>query len=586
MKRLHFALFLFLISVLSFNCNKEFSATNFDPTDTGNNLPAPVIATLQGNILDENGQPATGVQIKAGSKITTTNANGYFRIVDAALDRNASLVVAEKAGYFKAYRTFNATSGVNQVVIKLIRKTLAGTVNATTGSAITLSNGAKISLPANGIVKEQDGLPYTGSINVYASYIDPTAADINETVPGSFMANDKNNKRVTLKSFGMLAVVLESISGEKLQITKGTANLTIPIPSSAQSSAPATISLWFVDEQTGLWKEEGIATKNGTNYTGDVKHFSFWNCDFGEPAVTISMIIKNSSGLPLIYTGVLVKGDTGSIAHGYTDSLGQASGLVPANENLILQVSDECGAIIYSQNIGPFSQNTNLGNITVGNSASSVVTIKGTLINCNNTPISSGYALISYDNMIRYAGAGSNGDFSISFVTCSAIQSGFDISGVDVLSLEQGPTVKITAGSTEINTGNIFACGTTVSEYIKFNLDGTEHNLINSSGRDSFAVYTYPAVPPLFTTYVLGSQFGTYINFEFNHNQAAGIFAMTRLNVSNSNNCVLVKPFDVNLTNYPQNAGEFYEGTFSGQFADSLDLTSLHNINCSFRLKK
>lgn len=586
MKRLHFALFLFLISVLSFNCNKEFSATNFDTTNTGSNLPAPVIATLQGNILDENGQPATGVQIKAGSKITTTSAKGYFRIVDATLDRNASMVVAEKAGYFKAYRTFNATSGVNQVVIKLIRRTLAGTVNATTGGDITLSSGAKISLPANGIVKEQDGLPYTGSINVYASYIDPTAADINETVPGSFMANDKNDKRVTLKSFGMMAVVLESISGEKLQMTKGTANLTIPIPSSAQSSAPATISLWFVDEQTGLWKEEGIATKNGTNYTGDVKHFSFWNCDFGEPAVTISMIIKNSSGLPLIYTGVLVKGDTGSIAHGYTDSLGQASGLVPANENLILEILDECGAIIYSQNIGPFSQNTNLGNITVGNSTSSVVTIKGTLINCNNTPISNGYALISYDNMIRYASASSNGDFSISFVTCSAIQSGFDIFGVDALSMEQGPTVKITVGSTEINAGNIFACGTTVSEYIKFNLDGTEHNLINSSGRDSFAVYTYPGVPPLFTTYVLGSQFGTYINFEFNHNQATGIFPMTRLNVSNSNNCVIIKPFDVNVTNYPQNVGEFYEGNFSGQFADSLDLTSLHNINCSFRLKK
>jgi len=586
MKRLHFALFLFLISVLSFNCNKEFSATNFDTTNTGSNLPAPVIATLQGNILDENGQPATGVQIKAGSKITTTSAKGYFRIVDATLDRNASMVVAEKAGYFKAYRTFNATSGVNQVVIKLIRRTLAGTVNATTGGDITLSSGAKISLPANGIVKEQDGLPYTGSINVYASYIDPTAADINETVPGSFMANDKNDKRVTLKSFGMMAVVLESISGEKLQMTKGTANLTIPIPSSAQSSAPATISLWFVDEQTGLWKEEGIATKNGTNYTGDVKHFSFWNCDFGEPAVTISMIIKNSSGLPLIYTGVLVKGDTGSIAHGYTDSLGQASGLVPANENLILEILDECGAIIYSQNIGPFSQNTNLGNITVGNSTSSVVTIKGTLINCNNTPISNGYALISYDNMIRYASASSNGDFSISFVTCSAIQSGFDIFGVDALSMEQGPTVKITAGSTEINAGNIFACGTIVSEHIKFNLDGTEHNLINSSGRDSFAVYTYPGVPPLFTTYVLGSQFGTYINFEFNHNQATGIFPMTRLNVSNSNNCVIIKPFDVNVTNYPQNVGEFYEGNFSGQFADSLDLTSLHNINCSFRLKK
>ena len=400
MKRLHFALFLFLISVLSYNCRKEFSATGFGASDTENNVSSPVIATLQGNILDETGQPAGGAQITVGSKIATTNANGYFRIINAALDKNASLVTAIKPGYFKAYRTFNATSAVNQVVIKLIKKTLAGSVNAITGGDIALSNGAKISLPANGVVKESDGLPYTGSINVYAAYIDPTTADINETVPGSFMANDKNNKRVTLKSFGMMAVVLESTSGEKLQIAKdNTAKLTTPIPASLQPAAPSTISLWYVDEKTGLWKEEGIATKNETSYRGEVKHFTFWNCDFSEPAVTISMIVKNSSGFPLIYASVLIKSDTGGIAHGYTDSLGQVSGLVPANENLILQVLDECGAAIYSQNIDPFSQNTNLGNITVGNSTSSIVTIKGTLINCNNTPVSSGYALISYDHL-------------------------------------------------------------------------------------------------------------------------------------------------------------------------------------------
>jgi hypothetical protein len=585
MKRVHFALF-FLVSVLSFNCQKEFSKAGFGINNTDNNVSAPVVATLQGNIIDETGQPATGVQIKVGAKTTTTDANGYFRIIDAALDKNASLVTAEKPGYFKAYRTFNATPAVNQVVIKLLKKTLAGSVNATNGGDIALSNGAKISLPANSVVSESNGLPYTGSINVYAAYIDPTGADITETIPGSFMANDKNNKRVTLKSFVMMAVVLESTSGEKLQITSGnTAKLTIPIPSSVQSSATASISLWSIDEQTGLWKEEGVATKSGTNYTGDVKHFSFWNCDFSEPAVTISMILKNSSGLPLIYASVLVRADTGGIARGYTDSLGQVNGLVPANENLMLQVLDECGVTVYSQNIGPFSQNTNLGNITVGNSTSSVVTIQGTLIDCNNAPVSNGYALISYSNMVRYAGTNNKGEFSMTFITCSAIQSTVDIFGVDLVSLQQGPTVTISISSTGVNTGNIFACGTLASEYIKFDLDGTQHNLINS-GMDSFYVYTYPGPIPLFTTSASGSQFGTYISFEFNHNQAAGTFPMTRLLLSNSAGCVLVQPFNINLTNYPQNIGEFYEGNFSGQFKDSVSLGSLHNINCTFRMKK
>src|SRR4051812_7914728 len=128
MKRLHFAPVLILISTFFFNCQKEFSRTGLDTATGGNNLPDPVSATLQGNILDESGQPAAGVRITVGSKTAMTNALGYFRIIDAALDKNASLVSAEKPGYFKAFRSFSATQAVNQVVMKLLKKTLAGSV--------------------------------------------------------------------------------------------------------------------------------------------------------------------------------------------------------------------------------------------------------------------------------------------------------------------------------------------------------------------------------------------------------------------------------------------------------------------------
>jgi hypothetical protein len=90
------------------------------------------------------------------------------------------------------------------------------------------------------------------------------------------MADDKNGARVTLASFGMMAVELESASAEKLQIKSGSvATLTTPIPASAQANAPATIALWSVNEQTGIWKEEGTATKNGNVYVGDVKALFF-----------------------------------------------------------------------------------------------------------------------------------------------------------------------------------------------------------------------------------------------------------------------------------------------------------------------
>jgi hypothetical protein len=106
-------------------------------------------------------------------------------------------------------------------VIKLAKKNLGGTISSGNGGDVTLVNGTRISLPANSIIKASDNSNYTGTVNVYASYIDPTGADIFYTVPGSLMANDKDGKRVFLNSFGMMAVELESSAGEKLQIKSG-----------------------------------------------------------------------------------------------------------------------------------------------------------------------------------------------------------------------------------------------------------------------------------------------------------------------------------------------------------------------------
>ncbi|HEV8081652.1 MAG TPA: hypothetical protein VGP55_00520 [Chitinophagaceae bacterium] len=586
MKRLYFALTIALISITLINCQKELSSTNFGPGNTDNNISAPITATLQGNIYDENEQPAAGVQIKVGTKTSVTNDHGYFRIRDAALDKNASLVIAENPGYFTGYRTFNATSGVNQIVIKLLKKTLAGSVDALGGGDIVLSNGSKISLPANGTIKKSDKSSYNGTVNVYAHYIDPAASDINESVPGSFMANDKNNKRVSLVSFGMMAVELESVAGEPLQIAKdNTAKLTIAIPSSSQPSAPSTISLWYIDEQTGLWKEEGTATKTGTNYVGEVKHFSFWNTDFSNPSVTLGLTLQNLKGQPLTNVAVLIKGTSSGHAYGYTDSLGQVSGLVPANENLTLEILDQCGGTVYSQSITALIQNTNLGKIKVGNTNSSLVTVEGKILNCNNTPITNGYAIIDFDNIIRYAHVYGNGDFSSSFVTCQGVASTFHILGVDSTSQQQGNVVTTTVTSPVTYAGNILACGTSSLEFVDYNIDGTDYSL-STTTNDSIVAFTNIGPAPLFTTYVGGGWQSSFINFDYSHDKTTGVFPLNNLSTNAFPNSSLTQPFNINITGYPQNIGEFYEGNFSGTFTDALNPSVVHNITCSFRLRK
>jgi hypothetical protein len=155
-------------SVLFYQCQKETSFSLGTNTTGQVGSSSPLKANLQGNILDETGQPAANVTITAGTDITVTDDKGYFRINGASVDKNATLVKADKTGYFPAFRSFSATSGTNQVVIKLIKKNLGGTVDAANGGNVSLSNGTKISLPANGIVKASDNSSYTGVVNVYA----------------------------------------------------------------------------------------------------------------------------------------------------------------------------------------------------------------------------------------------------------------------------------------------------------------------------------------------------------------------------------------------------------------------------------
>lgn len=584
MRVVHRCVVLAIVCVLFNQCQKEVKYIGSG--DLGAALsPNPLRANLQGNVLDENGQPAENAIIKVGSQTTTADAKGYFRINGAVLDKNATLVTAEKTGYFTAYRCFSATTGTNQVVIKLTKKNLSGTVSATNGGEVNLSNGTKISLPASGIVKASDNSSYTGTVDVYASYIDPTAADILERVPGSFMANDKDGKRVFLTSYGMMAVELQSTAGERLQIKSGsTATLTSPIPSSAQASAPATIALWYVDEKTGLWKEEGVATKQGNNYVGTVSHFSFWNCDISVPAITLSATLKTATGQPLVNAWVVITSAKNGSASGYTDSLGQVRGLVPAGTSLVLEVRDNCSTPIYSQNIGPYNENTDLGTITVSSSTPAVVTVKGKLTSCAGTAVTNGYAIIAIDNSVHYAKVDAGGNFSTNYILCNINGASVQVLGVDEAAQQQGTTASspVTVPTTDV--GSVSACGNSSAQFLNYTLDGTSYSITSA---DSLTAFTQAQNGGSGITYIDGSKPGTgdRLSFKFAHSSnVAGAYALTNMEVQNYTNLTLVQPFNVTITTFPQTIGEFYIGSFTGQFKDGSNVT--HTITSSFRVRR
>jgi hypothetical protein len=595
---------LILSALLLFACQKQYrpgiEASELLPSIS---TQQSMTATVQGNIYDENGQPAVSAWVTVGKRSVQSDGKGYFRVEKAALNADAALVTVEKAGYFKAFRSFLATSATCQVGIQLTRKSLAGKIESSAGGEAGLSNGAKVLLPANGVVYAGTGLPYQGAVSVYAAYIDPTSADIGRAVPGSFMANNKEDQRVLLSSYGMLAVELENSNGEKLQVAKGqAATITVPIPATLQSGASPSIPLWFVNEKTGLWQEEGTAVRTGNSYVGTVKHFTFWNADKQLAAVKFSATFKMTDGYPLVHAQIRMssKGAENVSGFVYTDSLGQISELVPSGQSLLVEVLDPCRNTIYAEQLPAVMADTDKGVIQVkGVSEDAFVTVTGSITPCPGKPLDA-IAFISFNNLIQYARADASGQFRARFVSCKTNPGKIEIYGIDLASRQRGASAVFNVSAPVTQVGNIAACGMAIDEYIRYDYDGNEYHIFDSLEAvafryDSTLANSMPFLnsPPGNWLQVsakgMGSRGSIAIRTNLGDAPKAGKYTdpvvqlvfLDRYLISQQISAVM------NLTSYANKPKEYFEGTFEMQFInESTPQRKQSTLKGSFRIAR
>ena len=422
-----------------------------------------VTASVAGRVTDLNNASVSGVSVAAGASTTTIDANGQFTLKDIQLDKDAGFVKVTKAGYFSGSRTFLVNANTtNYIKIQMIPKAVSGTIASSSGGNVDVTGGAKINFTASSFVNAGGNTAYAGDVSVAGYYLNPAAANFRDYMPGDLRGISTANKEIILKSFGMLAVEMYDAGGQKLQLAIGkTATITIPIPSVMQAAAPATISLWYFDETKGLWKVEGTATKQTTNYVGTVSHFSFWNA--GEPGaeVRLDATFKNDvSGLPFTNKLVTITSVIFGTTKGYTDNNGKISGLVPANEKLEIKVFDDCSQLNYTTGSGPLSTNTDLGIISISFSSCylTTVTVKGTVVNCNNAAVTNGYVKIKKYNLSVPI---NNGSFIISYdiPSNSADTSTPTLTAYDLGSGDSSkPVPIIISGSGSIDIGKVGAC--------------------------------------------------------------------------------------------------------------------------------
>jgi hypothetical protein len=460
----YFLLFVSLSFSLGFlisSCQKEISG---GPGVSSNRI------NVEGVVTGPGGIPLQNVLIRAGSVEIMTDANGSFRVSNTQFTTAETFITASKAGYFTGSRTFFARSNSNNFLkIQLLPKTEAAAINASSGGTVPVGN-ATITFPANAF-SNADGSAYSGTISVKAAYLDPTNPKINEQMPGDLRGLRTNGDLRGLRSFGMMNVELETAGGQKLKLKNGvTAQLSFPIPSSMSSVAGASIPLWYFDETSGLWKEEGVALKSGNRYTGNVSHFTFWNVDDPFQYVRLEMRIVSPSEQPIPGARVeLTSLVDSSTTYDYTDLTGFVDGYVPINVRLRRDIYNECNALISSTEIGPFSADTDLGLVQV-TSSTNQQTITGTVTNCNNLPLASGYVIISMPGNTVYANV-TGGIFNITFTRCS-IAASATLIAVDPATSQQGNPVTVSLANPIVAAGSLQACGTSANEFITIEVDG------------------------------------------------------------------------------------------------------------------
>ncbi len=591
MKLKRFFPLFFLATLLLLNACDDTPIENAGPDEPDPitaDLTIKVVASVGGYVMDEDGEPVVAATVSAGDKETVTDQYGYFHIDNSSLPQMAGHVKVTKNGFFEGHKTFLPEKGKDTFMrLQLMERKEIGAVSATAGGTATL-DGGRITLPADGVVIAGSNASYTGQVHINARLITTTSEenDLSLILPGDARGTNKDGYLRALKTFSTVAVELTGDGGQLLQLKEGKpASISLPIPSALVADAPATVSLWSLDTATGLWKEEGTATKSGDTYMGTVTHFSFWEGAEGLALVNFSAHIVDEANQPLVNVPVSINiaglpKNAGHGRFGYTDANGNINGAVFANANLVLDVLTTCAISAYSHDFTTTTSDIDLGTLT-GNLGQNTVTLTGTVTDCNNQPVTDGYVQ-TYDNGFYNRIAITNGSFSFTGLSCT--NASVNIVAVDNnSSLQNAPkTVTLQAGLN--NLGALSSCGQLTYGKITYTYDGV--TTVMEEPAESFAAY-FTGTSTQVLTLSGDPNLGQKMSFQFTGAAETGtVHKVTDVWCTSfpSGRGYWPVPITVTVTGFDP-IGGFVTGSFSSTMLDFTD-NSLHTLSVTFKVKR
>ena len=330
MKNYLFLSILFVGFIIIGGCSKDESNNDQISTSSSSKI------SIAGVVYDANKQPLSGVTVQLGSTTKVTNIYGFYALNNVSISEGRNVLKVSKDGYWSRQIGLQVKSGQKiNYNLQLDLQQFNNTVSSVSGGTITIS-GCSITFPSAAFVNS-NGTAFNGTAYIAVKPLYTSDPRFFATVPGGDMlAIDQTGAEKVLYSYGMVGVELHDMSGNTLQLAPGkTASISLPIAANQSASAPASLPMWYFDETTGKWKEEGTATKQGANYVGTVSHFTWWNCDYPGDKAFIEGYVKDCVGNPV--SGAFVYANASFSL--MTDYKGYYHGIVPVGMSLQLYAS-------------------------------------------------------------------------------------------------------------------------------------------------------------------------------------------------------------------------------------------------------
>jgi len=466
--------YLFILTSLLFfsqGCQKDEIGVK-DTTVIQSGPIETVQTEVVGIVTNEAGEAMANVTVQYKASFISTDENGYFKFEEVTAAFDGGLLKFNQDGFFNNYKWFYPeVSDKAFVRVIMIAEKEVGTISAGDGGSVELNGGATVTFPAGSFENT------SGDLKIYGHWFDPSGEKLAEEMPGDLRGISSEDALVQLATFGMVAVEIRDGAGNEIQLKEGTkATIKFPLSDFLKDGAAETIKTWSFDEDRAYWKEEGSAVLDGNAYIAEVSHFSFWNCDAPFPLIHLTGRFTNMDKLGLSYVKICITDLTRAVTRvGWTSRDGHFSGKVPKNTPLKIVAKDECTGVVYEGEIGPFSDDINLGDIVAD--GGNTINIQGRLV-CDGAPFTNGYALLIQPNGVQFiADVDGDGNFEINLPYCELKKISIKGYNLDKNSASDWTIYEELESS--LDAGDIEVCdGNVLSEFIKYKIDGGDELIL------------------------------------------------------------------------------------------------------------